>query len=110
MRDKNNAAVEIADDGVGVVPVSTAPQSEAAPPGTTGQGIRGLTERVETLGGRCEVWTRIGGGFRLAVSVPITQENLAADTTNGSAASPAVRMPAAPLEQTNRSGERSKQV
>ena len=110
-RDKHNVSVEIADDGVGVPPVSDALQPGAEFSGSTGNGghgIRGLTERVEALGGRCEVWTRVGGGFRLAVSVPLAQGNLDTGTSGNSAASPAQRVPTAPLERTKSSGERSK--
>jgi len=110
-RDKHNVSVEIVDDGVGVPPVSDAPQPGAESSGSTGNGghgIRGLTERVEALGGRCEVWTRVGGGFRLAVSVPLAQGNLNTGTTGNSAASPAPRVPTAPLERTNSGVERSK--
>ena len=110
-RDKHNVSVEIVDDGVGVPPVSDVPQPVAESSGSTGNGghgIRGLTERVEALGGQCEVWTPVGGGFRLAVSVPLAQGNLNTGTTGNSAASPAPRVPTAPLERTNSSGERSK--
>ena len=40
-----------------------------------GNGLPGLAERVEILGGRCETFPREGGGFLLAVSVPLAQQN-----------------------------------
>ena len=40
-----------------------------------GNGLRGLSERVETLGGRCKTSPDEGRGFLLAVSVPLAQQN-----------------------------------
>ena len=50
--------VEVADDGVG----------GANPSG--GSGLRGLADRVESLGGRLMVESPPGGGTRVAASLP----------------------------------------
>lgn len=55
------ASVDIADDG-----------SPAAPTGAEGNGLRGLRERVERMGGSVEAGPRPEGGFRLRVAVPVT--------------------------------------
>lgn len=39
-----------------------------------GNGLRGLSERLAMLGGRCEAHACEGGGFSLTVSVPLVQE------------------------------------
>jgi two-component system, NarL family, sensor histidine kinase DesK len=53
------ALLEMVDDGVGSL-------GEAG-----GSGLRGLRERVEARGGRVDFGTGAGGGFRLAVRVPL---------------------------------------
>jgi two-component system sensor histidine kinase DesK len=65
-RNTDEIGIEVLDDGVGFTSVDSA--------GTKGNGLRGLTERVEQLGGRCEAFPREGGGFLLAVSLPLTQQ------------------------------------
>jgi hypothetical protein len=35
-----------------------------------GSGLRGLTDRVEALGGRLRVWSPNGGGTRLRAEIP----------------------------------------
>lgn len=52
------AVLEVTDDGVG-----------GADP-TSGSGIRGLTDRVEALGGRLQVFSRSGSGTRLRAELP----------------------------------------
>jgi two-component system sensor histidine kinase DesK len=54
-----DAGVEIVDDGA------------AAPAGAGGSGLAGLEERVRRRAGRLEAGRRPGGGFRLAVDVPV---------------------------------------
>jgi len=67
MRDTHEACVEIVDDGVEVpAQFVTMPTT-----GATGNGLRGLTERVAVLGGVCDAHPQTSGGFRLAVSVPL---------------------------------------
>jgi two-component system, NarL family, sensor histidine kinase DesK len=56
------AAVEIRDDGQG---------DSAAQRGSAGHGLRGLAERAAAAGGTLEAGPRTGGGFRLAVSLPV---------------------------------------
>jgi two-component system sensor histidine kinase DesK len=51
----------VLDDGRG---------SEVSDPG---QGLRGVRERIEPLGGRLSTEALAGGGFRLTVDVPIQQ-------------------------------------
>jgi two-component system, NarL family, sensor histidine kinase DesK len=58
-----DAAVEVVDDGVG---------PEAARfNGNGGHGLEGLAERARSLNGRIEAGLRPGGGYRLAVIVPL---------------------------------------
>jgi two-component system sensor histidine kinase DesK len=57
------AVVEIADDGNGGE--ETASQTERQ-----GNGLRGLRERFEALGGKCEARGRAQGGFVLTATVP----------------------------------------
>jgi two-component system sensor histidine kinase DesK len=62
------ASLEILDDG----PPSRAQSPVLADPGTgPGSGLAGLAERARAVGGRVEAAPRPGGGFRLAVTVPI---------------------------------------
>jgi signal transduction histidine kinase len=51
--------VEVSDDGIG----GAASES--------GSGLRGLTDRVEALGGRLRVWSPNGGGTRLRADIPL---------------------------------------
>jgi two-component system, NarL family, sensor histidine kinase DesK len=55
-----HAAVEIEDDGSGVLN------------GATGSGLSGLRERAQRLRGELEAGSRPEGGFRLRLSVPLT--------------------------------------
>jgi signal transduction histidine kinase len=50
--------VEIVDDGVGGADTER------------GSGLRGLADRIETLGGRLRVWTPAGGGTRVRAEIP----------------------------------------
>lgn len=63
-RNTDLISIEVIDNGVGVSSMDN-----------EGNGLRGLAERVETLGGKCEASPRAEGGFCLAVSVPLTQHN-----------------------------------
>ena len=58
--------VEITDEGPLAVPEPSADTTV----GTAGNGLRGLAERVEALGGRFEAGP-CGEGFRLALAIPI---------------------------------------
>jgi signal transduction histidine kinase len=50
--------VEVADDGVGGADESR------------GTGLRGLADRVESLGGQLRVWSPTGGGTRVRAEIP----------------------------------------
>jgi signal transduction histidine kinase len=50
--------VEVADDGIG------------GADDTRGSGIRGLADRIETLGGRLLVLSPVGGGTRISAEIP----------------------------------------
>jgi signal transduction histidine kinase len=58
--------IEIEDDGVGFEPGSVVEPAA----GGRGLGLLGLRERVELLGGTCEVESAPGHGTRVLVSVP----------------------------------------
>jgi two-component system sensor histidine kinase DesK len=67
MRKVQEIGIEVIDDGVGVPVMNNS--------GNEGNGLHGLAERVETLGGRSETFAREAGGFLLAVSIPLAQQN-----------------------------------
>ncbi len=66
-RNPHEISIEVIDDGAGASIINGSDNE--------GNGLLGLTERVETLGGRCEAFPREGGGFLLAVSVPLALQN-----------------------------------
>jgi two-component system, NarL family, sensor histidine kinase DesK len=66
-RDAQEICIEVIDDGRGASSINISDNE--------GNGLRGLAERVEKLGGRCEASPRVGGGFLLAVSVPLAQQD-----------------------------------
>ncbi|MGH3027660.1 MAG: histidine kinase [Gaiellaceae bacterium] len=57
-RSDGHVVVEIVDDGIGGA------DSER------GSGLRGLADRVESLGGRLRVWSPAGGGTRVKAEIP----------------------------------------
>jgi two-component system, NarL family, sensor histidine kinase DesK len=59
-----DAGVEVLDDGIGNGPTTTRAEG--------GNGLIGLRERAASLRGRIEAGTAPGGGYRLAVSVPVS--------------------------------------
>ena len=61
--DTNGLAVEVADDGRG----------GAARPGDAhaGQGLRGMRERVESIGGTFQAGPKAGGGYRVKAKLPV---------------------------------------
>jgi two-component system sensor histidine kinase DesK len=63
-RNPDQIAIEVIDDGIG--------QSSTD---NLGNGLRGLEERVERLGGRCKASPCEAGGFCLAVAIPLTQQS-----------------------------------
>jgi two-component system sensor histidine kinase DesK len=56
-----DAVVEVVDDGVGAAKLN----------GDAGHGLEGLAERVAVMRGRVEAGALPGGGYRLAVTVPV---------------------------------------
>ena len=66
-RNADEIGIDVIDDGVGTSTMNN-PDSE-------GNGLRGLSERVETLGGQCKTSSDERRGFLLAVSVPLAQPN-----------------------------------
>jgi len=55
----------IRDDGVGF-------DAGGQPKGPRGLGLLGIGHRVETLGGRLEIRTRLGQGTTLVVGIPVS--------------------------------------
>jgi two-component system, NarL family, sensor histidine kinase DesK len=100
-RDAHKISVEVIDDGAGA---SSTPTT-----GNIGNGLHGLAERVEALGGQCEASPLAGGGFRLAVSVPLVQRdhNALKPNSNATAHSQQASIDA-PLEASS-NAERSEQ-
>ena len=62
-------SIEIVDDGK-VAP----PAAATVPVGATSNGLLGLTERVAVFDGVCRAEPQKNGGFRLTVSIPLTQK------------------------------------
>lgn len=60
-RDANGVRFEVSDDGGGFDPAATAP----------GAGLARLADRVTALGGRVSVESSLGGGTRLAATIPL---------------------------------------
>jgi two-component system sensor histidine kinase DesK len=64
-----DARVEVVDDGPGAeLPAAAAAATEAD---GAGNGLAGLRDRAASLRGRIEAGAAPGGGYRLAVSVPV---------------------------------------
>jgi len=57
-RSSDTLLVEVVDDGIGGADTER------------GTGLRGLTDRVEALGGRLQVWTTRGQGTRVRAEIP----------------------------------------
>lgn len=70
MGDTQRIGIEISDDG-----------TTKNNTGNKGNGLRGLKERVTTLGGQCEAGSLAHGGFRLAVFVPFTAKSQATQSS-----------------------------
>lgn len=77
-RTKENAHVEITDDGTGAIKEVAAGQpadtSSAHGNNRHGNGLRGLAERISALDGQFEAGSFNGDGFCLAISLPLTQK------------------------------------
>jgi two-component system sensor histidine kinase DesK len=82
IRDQHSVRLEVIDDGA-----TTSQASTVQPRGVVftdengrgGHGLRGLSERVNALGGRLEAGPNADGGFRLTVSVPLMHTTDAPD-------------------------------
>jgi two-component system sensor histidine kinase DesK len=77
LRQTDGAAVlEICDDGYPVTSPAVTEEADASGPDRrrVGTGLRGLAERLAAAHGRLEAGRRPDGGFRLAVTVPLQQD------------------------------------
>jgi two-component system sensor histidine kinase DesK len=82
-----DAGVEVIDDGVGGAAQANGAAvgrdivglkgdrggSAGRENGSAGHGLAGLAERARLLNGTIEAGTRTGGGYRLAVTVPVSR-------------------------------------
>jgi two-component system sensor histidine kinase DesK len=100
-RDAHEIAIEVIDDGAGAPSINSS--------GNEGNGLRGLAERVETLGGRCEASPRAGGGFLLAVSVPLGRQDRDAIRPNSITSALLQQVSVDPPAGTDSSAERNEQ-
>lgn len=66
-RDGGRLRVSVTDDGAGGAPASGAP-TEA------GSGLRGMADRVDTVGGWITIESPAGGGTRLVAEVPLDDQ------------------------------------
>jgi signal transduction histidine kinase len=60
-RNGDEVLVEVVDDGIGGADTEL------------GSGLRGLADRIETLGGHLRVWSPQGGGTRVRAEIPCVQ-------------------------------------
>jgi signal transduction histidine kinase len=65
----SSAGVEVTRTGAGVV-VEVTDDGVGGADTEGGSGLRGLADRVETLGGRLRVWSPVGGGTRVRAEIP----------------------------------------
>jgi two-component system sensor histidine kinase DesK len=100
-RTADEIRIEVLDDGAGFTSVDSS--------NNRGNGLRGLTERVEKLGGQCEAISREEGGFLLAVSVPLAQQSHDAMRTEPITATLAQEVSVDPPVGTDSVIERSEQ-
>ena len=77
LHHKHEIQVEIIDDGTGAARTSI-DQPTGVATDSRGNGLRGLAERVNALGGQLDASPGSDGGFRLLVSLPLTQRDAAA--------------------------------
>ncbi len=70
--DHAEARIRIEDDGVGFA----AEDLGSNPRGMTGFGLFSVRERLESLGGRLEIDSRIGGGTRAMLAAPVTSSDV----------------------------------
>jgi signal transduction histidine kinase len=73
--------IEVTDSGRGLTGRTTAVSTTAAgttAAGTAGHGLRGMRERAAAAGGTLEIGPRPAGGFRVAATLPLDDQWLAA--------------------------------
>ncbi|HET8910475.1 MAG TPA: sensor histidine kinase [Ktedonobacteraceae bacterium] len=70
-RQGDSVSVVVIDDGVALPGSSPATGTSTTGKPGSGNGLRGLAERVEALKGTFEAGPNLGGGYQLAVSVPV---------------------------------------
>ena len=99
-QNKHDTWVEVTDDGRGTMYNKDNPDNG-------GNGLRGLVERVEALGGKCETGRPAEGGFRLSVSVPQIQRNPDTEQPEATLASQVQQQTS--LERADSDGQRSQQ-
>jgi two-component system sensor histidine kinase DesK len=75
LQGQGEVGIEVSDDGRGPAGGATAPLPETG----GGSGLQGLAERAGAIGGRFAAGPRPGGGFRVAVIVPLAAEKAAED-------------------------------
>jgi two-component system sensor histidine kinase DesK len=66
-----DAGVEVIDDGVGEAAASANGGASGAEANGSGHGIAGLAERARLVDGTLTAGALAGGGYRLAVTVPV---------------------------------------
>ncbi len=66
---RDGLVVQVDDDGAGSRPARPGP--DTGPDAGAGNGLAGIRERAEALGGTSEIGARPGGGFRVHVRLPV---------------------------------------
>ncbi len=103
-QERQMACVEVIDNGADGADTGTPSALEVA--AAHKNGLRGLAERVEALGGQFTAGPAADGGFRLAVALPLAQR---ADISGAATVSPLQQTPLTPLDNLNSEEERSVQ-
>lgn len=71
-REPSDIRIEVIDDGHGSLVTDT---GDSVDVGASGNGLRGLAERVAALGGSMEAGQAGNGGFRLSVAAPLAKRS-----------------------------------
>jgi len=67
--EPESLVVEVSDDGVGTGPAGT------SRPVAGGFGLRGMAERVESIGGTLATGPKAGGGFEVRAALPVQRSS-----------------------------------